>query len=124
MATRRYGLGCWTAILLLCTYTYGELKVDSLEMGLLMREVDMRIRMKEWMVVVVMEEDSLDFEPVETAMALLDRKVTKSMYQRNFLIRMEHQLARLKGRTSELKYHNRQKRGLVDGVGLIAHGLF
>jgi hypothetical protein len=80
--------------------------------------MDMRIRAKEWKVIVTVEEEPINFSVLDTAIReLLDNDYVKhNVYAATQATDFKQELARLK--------NHRRRRGLIDGVGLIAHSLF
>lgn len=120
----RLANGC---VVLCCTFLAtnlvtltSSLQTSELPQGLLQQQVDIRITSTLWRVVITVEDDSTQWDDVMLAVnSLIDQN----------LPRMDEwaqaQLSRLGERIYHLSQsHRRSKRGIIDGVGMLAKSLF
>jgi len=108
-----------------------SIEVKGLPQGLLQRNIDMKLMTEIWTLVVTVERDEVEWTSVMSA------------FNKTTLLRLEragtwmrHELRQLLFRAQRLADTHRQqappsqgaatreRRGLIDGIGMVAHGLF
>lgn len=106
---------------LLCVRIVLSLNVSNLPQGLLQQKVPLVLTTKIWKVMITVEDGSTQWDEVMRVVTRLaefnhDRMDPWSLAQ----------LLALSGRINHLHhdYTRRQKRGLIDGIGLVANSLF
>lgn len=111
--------GCFV-LLWLFLHVGASLNVTELPQGLLMRKMDMKLTSELWTVVITVEDGSTAWD--ETV-ATLTRLMNLDRPHMDAWSRA--QLQRLGNRIGHLNHHHsRSKRGLIDGVGVVAKSLF
>ena len=93
--------------------------VKSLPHGILMKTVDLKIRNSEWTIVVTMEADPDPYN--DLAKLIHDLSKNQEILAIQFMV---DEVKNLRRRLEVIHRHRRPKRGLIDGVGMLAHSLF
>jgi len=108
-----------------------SIQVKGFPQGLLQRNVDMKLITEIWTLVVTVERDEVEWTSV---MAAFNKSAQVRLDHSGTWVR--HQLAQLLFRAQHLAHTHqlqspplqgaaaRARRGLIDGIGMVAHGLF
>lgn len=96
--------------------------MTDLPSGVLQRTVDVKLRTREWNVIVTVEEEVINWEPLLSALTEFRKRkeVTSSGWATAQTLDMLHRIQKLQHQ----RPRRRVKRGLIDGIGIIAHSLF
>ena len=108
-----------------------SIQVKGLPQGLLQRSIDIKLIKEIWTLVVTVERDEVEWTSVmaafnKTAQVRLDHAGTWVRHElQRLLFRAQH-LAEAHQQQSSPPQGTaaREKRGLIDGIGMVAHGLF
>ena len=106
---------------ILCAQLAKSLNVTELPQGLLQKKLDLKLTSKLWKVVITVEDGSTQWNEVMrvvTSLTDLNRSHMDNWSR--------SQLLQLRDRISHLSqsHQRRQKRGLIDGIGVVAQSLF
>ena len=106
---------------LLCAHLVSSMTVTELHQGLLQKKMELRITSKLWKVVITVEDSSTQWNEVMRVVTRL------TDFNYSHMDEWSHaKLGQLRHRINHIShaYRRRQKRGLIDGIGVVAHSLF
>ena len=112
------------SIVLLCTIFLTvlaqDISITELPQGLLQWSIDKVIKVKEWKVVITVEDMSTQWDEVMWIMTALFEVNTSQMdpWCKGHMCLLQHRISHLS------HFHSWHRWGLVDGVGIVAHILF
>ena len=105
---------------LLCTVVAQKMNITQLPEGLLQRSLNIGIKTKEWKVIITVEEMSTEWDDVMRGVTSLACVNISRFYPWS-----RSQLQLLNQRVMQLQQsRSRQRRGLIDGLGKLAHLVF
>ena len=117
------GYSATGSVVLLCTLLcrVASIDVQGLPQGLLQRKMDLGITTEVWKVVITVEDSSSQWEQVmRVVTSLTDLNVPGlDPWSRSQLLQLRDRINHL-----NQSHQRRQKRGLIDGIGTVAHSLF
>ena len=105
----------------LCVRIAGALQVTQLPQGLLQKKTDIKVTAEQWKVIITVEDGSTQWDSI---MQVVDRLMDLNLplidaWSGAQLVQLRHRINHL-----SRSHHRRSKRGLIDGVGWLAHSLF